>query len=253
MALLEAGLPWRVVVRECGGLEGVGVAEMPALDFLIRRAGVAPAEVLRVFESHLAAEREATRRIELAAAAPRATMRLVGWLPAFAVVLGQLVGVGSLEVLVSQPLALVAACSGVGLLIVGRAWADRMVRRANQVSDFDWLPYLFLAACLRAGFDLRLSADLSAEALREIGREHAFLDDHLLSRVTDLSQRTGAALAELVMALSLERSQVVRQSRATRIEALSVRILIPLGVTVLPAFVLLAVVPMAFGFINNQT
>lgn len=253
IALLDSGMTWKAALDEIGNLQSIELPELRAVDYLVSRAGVAPGETLRGLQAVLNDDRQALRRIELAAAAPKATIRLVVWLPVITLVLGQLVGLGSIAVLASQPLALVAVCLGAALLIAGQAWASRMLKRSQTKVDFGNLPYLLVGVCLRAGFDYRFSLELAHDAFEAAQLNFDFAGDELLQQSAALSQRTGTALADLVTALALERQQSMTQARLHLLETLSVRLMIPLGATVLPAFALLAVVPLSIGFISKNS
>jgi tight adherence protein B len=67
----------------------------------------------------------------------------------------------------------------------------------------------------------------------------------------DYSLTTGSSLRDLLIAqASVRRSQSFASQRLT-IERLGVRLMIPLGLVVLPAFVLIGVVPVTVGMLAN--
>ena len=202
VALLEAGASWQAALAEVEPITG---PRFVAVDWLVTEAGVAPLPLLRDLLGQLDASAQAARRIELAKAAPKATLRLVAWLPALALGFGQLAGLGSLTVLAHTPIALAAACLGAALLIGGQFWSSRMVSKAEVESRNDSFEYLLLTSCLRAGFEFRLSQELAERAASQAGL--AFdLESGALDDIVKLSERTGTPLADLIGALSADRT-----------------------------------------------
>ena len=250
IALLQAGANWQQVTQE---VELAIDERLEVVDRLVGRAGVAPLDLLKGLLRQIDAKDLAERRVELAKAAPTATLRLVVWLPLAALLLGQLAGLGSLAVLLKSPLALGSVSFGVLLLIAGQVWSARLLTRAQQVPNDESFAQLLLASCLRAGFEFRLSRELVADALANSSFEtRAFENDSVLADIVELSQRTGTPLADLISAIASERENTRQQLRLQKLERLSVTLMVPLGVTVLPAFVLIAVGPLALSFLMSS-
>jgi tight adherence protein B len=72
-----------------------------------------------------------------------------------------------------------------------------------------------------------------------------------LEKAAELSRTTGAALTEILSAAADAFRDEQRHEIATRISKLGVQLMIPLGVAVLPAFVLLSIVPIAISLLSN--
>jgi tight adherence protein B len=73
-----------------------------------------------------------------------------------------------------------------------------------------------------------------------------------LEDLVTLSIRAGVPLSSLVRA-QLEYARDVESTAATReVGSLSVRLVLPLGLLVLPAFLLMAVVPLAWGLSSGN-
>lgn len=240
VAFLEAGLDWSAACDEVFAGEPLP-AGLARVDALIASAGVQPASLLRSLLEQVDAQSDVERRIEIAMAAPKATLRLVTWLPVGALLLGQLSGLGTIVVLFRQPIALVAVCLGGVLLVLGKLWSGRMLTRALAEPVDDSFGLVLIASCLRSGFDLA-----SAERLSD-----STLDDDNGKSIVELATRTGVPVADLLLSFSQLRRTEALQTRLAMIERLSVRLMVPLGVTVLPAFVLMAVVPLAISFLSR--
>ncbi|WP_113904947.1 MULTISPECIES: type II secretion system F family protein [Brevibacterium] len=91
----------------------------PAADMLLRYA--------RAQRDALDAERE--RRIAMAG--PKATVRVLSWLPLIGIGLGLLIGVRPEDLVAGVPGRL-SIIAGLGLYVVGRVWMSRMIDRAQR-------------------------------------------------------------------------------------------------------------------------
>lgn len=80
--------------------------------------------------SNLLREREALRRkVVVALAGPRATMRVLTLLPLAGPVVGLVFGIDPWRLYAASPISLGCLCLGLVLLGLGRWWCDRLVRR----------------------------------------------------------------------------------------------------------------------------
>jgi tight adherence protein B len=73
----------------------------------------------------------------------------------------------------------------------------------------------------------------------------------LVSRTVELSSRAGVPAGELLRAEAEEQRRQARADAASRAASLSVRLMLPLGVCVLPAFMLLGVAPLLISVIAS--
>ena len=94
-------------------------------------SGCPLAEVLTRFAAQLEAEDDAEAARQTALAGPRATVRLLTWLPFLGLGLGVLLGVEPVAVLLETPLGLAALAAGLALTAAGRIWTSRLVRTAE--------------------------------------------------------------------------------------------------------------------------
>lgn len=92
------------------------------------------AEVLTRFAAQLEAEDDADAARQTALAGPRATVRLLTWLPLLGLGLGVLLGVDPVAVLSGTPLGLAALAAGLTLTAAGRIWSSRLVRTAERTA-----------------------------------------------------------------------------------------------------------------------
>jgi tight adherence protein B len=88
----------------------------------------------RVAES-ISADDEVDGERRAALAGPRSTAAVLGWLPLLGVVLGAALGADPLGVMLRGGIGTASAVAGSGLLIAGRWWTLRLVRRATRVDS----------------------------------------------------------------------------------------------------------------------
>lgn len=190
--------------------------------------------------------------IRLAFAGPQATSKLVSWLPVGALALGQLVGMNPLGAIIGSIAGLVSVLLGTGLLVLGQRWSKKLLERANSKS-LD--PGAFIDAVLiglQAGLPLRKSQALAEAHFRNIfDTEVATFDLIILKTAAELSRDSGASLTKILAAEADRLREQERYQISERIARLGVRLMIPLGVAVLPAFILIAIIPIAISLLSN--
>jgi tight adherence protein B len=89
------------------------------------------ADVLARFAAQLEAEDDAEAARQSAFAGPRATVRLLSWLPVLGLGLGVALGVDPLGILLGEPAGFAALVAGVALTAAGRIWSAKLVRSAT--------------------------------------------------------------------------------------------------------------------------
>lgn len=96
--------------------------------------GAPLAAMLQHVTESLAADAAERDDVEAALAGPRATARVLAWLPLLGVGLGALLGADPVGVLLGGGLGSVAGLTGLVLLVVGRRWTSRLLARAARGS-----------------------------------------------------------------------------------------------------------------------
>ena len=110
--------------------EGRTWSELAACFDIAEASGCPLADVLTRFAAQLEAEDDADAARQTALAGPKATVRLLTWLPLMGLGLGAALGVDPLATLLGTPLGLAALFGGVVLTAAGRAWSARLVSAA---------------------------------------------------------------------------------------------------------------------------
>lgn len=235
LAMLDAGLSWHQAVAEVGQLSD----KLQSIAIMVEQQGFSARRVLRTLISFNRLQQQVASRVEIAQASPKATAKIAIWLPVVALLLTQLLGMNTLGVLFRTPIAFASVIVGVVLLVAGQIWSAKLLDKFQIAPDDSAVKLALLVGALDSGFSLRQAID----------RVGIAPDAELLS-IESLADRSGIAAAELVIAL-LETRQLWQQQQAlSEAERLSVRLMLPLGLTVLPAFGLIAVVPLAISFLQ---
>lgn len=190
--------------------------------------------------------------MQLAFAGPQSTSRLVTGLPLVALVLAQLVGMNPAAAITGSALGLVSVALGVGLLAIGQQWSKRLLAKAvPQTLD----PGAFIDCVLiglQAGLPLQVARLKAQSSYQEIFLEESSEQDELaLDEAAELSRKSGAALTEILLANADRFRDELRYEVSGRIARLGIKLMIPLGVAVLPAFILISIVPIAISLLSN--
>ncbi|MFV0435453.1 MAG: type II secretion system F family protein [Leucobacter sp.] len=222
---------------------------------LAEQSGAPLAAALERIASALHAVAQVRERRSVLLAGPQATVRMVGALPPLTLVLGALLGFDPLPVLLS-PAGAALGVFGAALLAAGVLWAGAMTRavtREDRVAGIELeLVWIALgggappsAACLRV-----------VDCVDRLGAEwvayDGFLRESLLRGTIASAAAAGAPLQPLLVeeaAAARAESQAALERAA---EKLGVRVLIPLGVCVLPSFIVLGVVPVLISMLSGS-
>lgn len=138
-----AGLPTSGAEARLGGVIRRGEARSPgpredavagavAAVRLAERLGAPLADVLESCAQGVAEAEEAAVNRRTALAAPRATARLLGWLPLTGVLLGVVLGVDPVGVLLDGSWGTVSLVLGLALMVAGHRWTGVLVAAAER-------------------------------------------------------------------------------------------------------------------------
>jgi tight adherence protein B len=194
------------------------------------------------------------RDLTVALTGPRATARLVMVLPVVALLFGSLMGFDTLRTLFLTGPGLACLAVGSALMFAAARWNRRLVRRASAGGPAPGLELDLTAIGMTGGGSLdgaRRTALVSAErfGLREPGAS-ATATDAVVDRVLALSARAGVPAAELLRSEAEQLRRDARTGGRQRAENLAVTLMLPLGVCVLPAFMLVGVAPLLLSVLS---
>ncbi len=212
-------------------------------------SGAPLAASLRELGAALRDEAQLRREVGSALAGPIASARLVLALPLIAILFGALLGFDTFAVLFGNPLGLACVAGGGGLLWAGRRWSASLAARATRSEADAGLELELLAIAMSGGASVDRARRLVREALETHGA--AAVDASAADDVISLAARAGAPVAELLRAEAARLRRVARADGSARAAALGVRLMLPLGACVLPAFVLLGVAPLLISVVTG--
>ncbi len=240
-AAMDEGMPVAQALRERGGMW----AQLAAAWELATTVGAPLADSLRSVAEALRDAHEAADDARIALAEPAGTARLMLWLPPIGVLLGIALGFDTISVLFGSPPGIACLVGGIVLLLVARRWTRALVRRAQPPDAVPGLHAELTAIALSAGVSIdRARAIVDATGVADVSGT----DD-----VLQLSRAAGVPAVELLRASAAHARQTARTDARVRTAALGSRLLLPLGVCTLPAFLLLGVAPMMLGVLSTTS
>lgn len=286
---LEAGLAWDDALRQSGAgrvlnqlprgspsPERVAVGVAVAV---VRELGSPAVEVLRRAGRSVRDERAADRARAAAVAGPAASARVVGALPLAGPLVAWLLGTDPVAALLGTGWGRTCGVVGLLLLAVSWWWAGLLVRRAARAAGRyrtgvdDAVVCDLVAAALQAGVAVVAGLRAVAQAVRDVPGADAHGTSRQLLRCAtgvdagdlrlvavdrplrplvdalEFSTRTGCAAAS---ALVLAAEQIRRDldvDAALATARLAVQLVLPLGLTALPGFLLLGVAPVVIDLV----
>lgn len=271
VGLLAAGLPPALAWQR----SGVAPPHEPfasdveraiaAADGLAMRVGAPLGSMLLAIADVAADRREAAAIREAALAGPRLSAKVLAWLPLVGIGLGAVIEPATLKVLALSPVGWALLALGATLTWAGRAWTARIVTRASAAGvspdDAPLAASALLAAALDGGADV-------AGALRAVGS--ALGEPEVVAwgeavargewppvapRWEDMARAVRPAWeagARAGPTLAATRRAATRRARAQAAIAageVGVKVVLPLTLCLLPAFVLVGLVPLLIAVV----
>ncbi|MEO5919532.1 MAG: hypothetical protein ABIQ01_00170 [Pseudolysinimonas sp.] len=243
------GLPERLaeVALSVGASERSAWAALAATWWIATEAGAALSATLTRSAEVLRGLAQGAREVEVALAGPTATSRVVLALPAVGLVLGGVLGFDVIGTLATGPGAICLAAGGI-LIAVAVRWNRRLVRNARDLDATPGLSFDLFAVALAGGASIDRARELVATACAETGLDPP---GETVDAVLAFASSAGVPAVVLLRSEADGRRRAARADAAERAARLETRMLLPLGVCVLPAFVLLGVVPIALAIVSS--
>ena len=198
--------------------------------------GAPLADSLRGIADALRDAEQAQSDVTVALAEPAATARLIAWLPLLAIVLVAAFGF-DVAGIIAQPVGLGCLGAGLLLMVAARRWTAALVRGAQPAPGVPGLACDVVAIALSGGASIDRALTVCEAAGCAAARGEA-------AGVLALSRASGAPAVELLRAEAVDARRAARTEGRLRAARLSSRLLVPLGVCTLPAFLFLGVAPM---------
>ena len=233
----------------CAGRRGEpSAAALGAIWCVAESAGAPLALALGELASALRDNAETEREVEVALAGPRATGRLVGWLPVAGLGLGALIGVDPVGALTHSAIGWVLLAVGAGLVGGGRLWTAALTRQAAPRAMFAGIRHELMAVALTGGLSIERARDLTDRAAARFGLAGA---SDAVEPILRLAERAGAPAAELLRSSGQHARRQERTDGRRAAARLGVRLMLPLGVCVLPSFMALGVAPVVLAIVSS--
>lgn len=212
-------------------------------------SGAPLAGSLRELAAVLRDEAQLRREVRAALAGPAASARLVMALPAVALLFGATLGFDTIGVLFGKPIGLACLALGVACLWGGHRWNRALAARARRSRVDAGLELELLAIAMSSGVSIDRARGLTRDTIVQFV-PHAG-DGAEVDAVLGLAARAGAPVADLLHAEAFRLRRAARSAGVERAAALGVRLMLPLGLCVLPAFVLLGVAPLMISVVTG--
>lgn len=272
-AVAAGGDPRRVASGSLRGSPAVG--SLGAALAVCERTGAPTAGVLQGLATAVRDLHDSALARRTAFAGPRSTARILLVLPLAGLGLGMLLGGDPLRLLLTPGTG--TLLGGAGLLLTGTGWwwMHRLIRRADPPAAQDVDPSVVLeliAGALDAGSPLptaieavaaSLSPGADAEALaRAAGSLRAGVPAAIataqlpaefaaLGQSAVLAQAAGADLAGALRSSAQDARRGRSRDAEERAARLAVRLVLPTGLTLLPAFVVLGIIPTVMSLLGG--
>lgn len=183
--------------------------------------------------------------VRIALAEPAGTARLLLWMPVAGLLLGLVLGFDTVGAVTQNPIGAVCLALGMALVLAARMWTRRLLARAVPPPGTPGLQAELVAVALSGGASVERARRLVSESSVEI------VDDERVPTVLDLSRSAGVPAVELLRAAAAHERHAARVRGRMRAARLSTRLLLPLGVCTLPAFLLLGVAPLLLSVLGS--
>jgi tight adherence protein B len=224
-------------------------SSMAAAWFVATEAGAPLANCLRDLAAAFRSIGQTERDLQIALAGPAATARMVMALPVVGVLFGLALGFNTIMVLLTTAPGLVCLGAGAALMLLGGVWNRRMIRRATPTDVAPGLVTDLMAIAMSGGGSLVRAQALVGEACSRFGIAGTGAD--AVDEVIDLSRRAGVPAVELLRSEAEQARREARSAGERGAASLAVRLMLPLGICVLPAFMLVGVAPLLLSIISS--
>ena len=194
-----------------------------------------------------------SRRREVLLAGPKGSVMLIASLPFVAVIVGELLGVSSARQLISFPGVLLLVV-GLLLLTVGIAWGLAMIRAVTTKDHAAGFEFDLLWIALAGGGSpdrARRIVVHNVDRFRAVWVNlDAFLEAGEATAALNLAHTSGISLRDLVALQSETLRENTHRDLERDAERLALKVLLPLGMFVLPAFICIGVIPLLLGMLS---
>lgn len=238
------------VSRAAAGLDPLEVGGWRALAAawsVATQAGAPLAPCLREYSRSLRDLAQSQRDARVALAAPVATARMVMLLPVVGVLFGMALGFNTLATLFTTPIGWACLLVGAALILIALRWNRSMVARARPKDASPGIGCDLMAIAVSGGGSLERAQVMLDETVSRFELPPIQGVDEVLA----LSRSAGVPAAELLRSEADEQRRSARADAQEQAATLAVRLMLPLGLCILPAFMVLGVFPLLIAVITS--
>lgn len=181
---------------------------------------------------------QAQNELALAIAGPKASSRLVISLPALVFIGAGIAGIPIFRVLFQPSIIWLSLGLGLGMFWLGYRWTGRILKHAEPSKDDPGIQLEAIGVAVQAGLPIASAAEL--------------VPGFQVAELQALADGSGVAMSQLIADRADSKRLDQFNADRLKIQKASVAVLWPLGLTVLPAFVLIAIVPVGAALIQTQ-
>jgi len=246
--LLERGGRHAEAVAQATGAGGEAARVLSAVIAVADESGTPLAQAMWTLSQSLRERIVVEADIDAISRAPKQTAVLLMGLPPLGLTMAWLLGVNAVSFLLGSALGLFSLLLALLLYALAWWWMRRLVSQLLPEQGYLSPARDLLAVATAGGALPEVAGDRVSRVLADNHLEPA---DEALSQLTGLSRRVGIPIQALATAEATWVREHARAAAARAAASLSVKILIPLGLLVLPAFVLVAVIPVLFTLLTS--
>lgn len=192
---------------------------------------------------------QSEREVAIALAAPQATSRIVLALPIVGMLLGALLGFDPLGVLLGGPVGWALLLVGGLLMLAGWSWNRKLVKTATSRPSTPGFGLDLVAMGMLGGNSATSVRHEVGSTLRAWRLEPSGVE--LSEPVLDLAVRAGVPASDLLRSEATLERRRARTAAAKAAAQLEVKLMLPLGACVLPAFLALGVAPIVIAVLGE--
>lgn len=244
-----AGEPLVAAVAEVTQDEDDAWRVLAATHTVAHETGAPLGEALWALSTALRERYDAERAVRATILTPIYTQRLLMGLPLIGLLVSAALGVDALGFLTSSALGWTSLIVAVVLMLGAWRWSRAMIGEAMPGPGFLSPALDLLAIATSGGASPEVARGRVDDALMRHGLDAP--ESYALDRLPALSRRVGIPLRALAVAEASWLRARAKANAAEKSAALSVKILIPLGALVLPAFVIVGVIPVVFALLGG--
>lgn len=222
-------------------------AALAATWWIAAESGAAIAPTLTRLADVLRALEQGARDLDVALAGPQATSRVVLALPGLGVLIGMLLGFDVVGAFLTVP-GVICLIVGAILIALGTRWTRRLVRAARDLDATPGLVCDLVAVALAGGGSIPRARATVATACRRVGIDDA---DASIDEVLTFAASAGVPAGVLLKTEADELRRAARAAAARSVAHLDTSLLFPLGACLLPAFLVLGVVPVGIAVVSS--